>query len=183
MKGLSVIDNMSDWTGKIFSFLVLAATIVVVYGVTMRYVFNAPTTWTPELITYFCAATYMIGGAYAQLADSHVKVDALYLHWSARVRAIVDLCTAPFFFAGLAALGLGGAQWTIKAMVGGTTSGSLWDPIIWPMRMLIPLGVFLLVLQGLATYIRNFHTARTGESHLPEEDPEIALERELAEHG
>lgn len=157
---LSIIDSLSEWSGKIFSFLVVAATIVVVYEVMMRYVFNAPTVWGLELTIYLCAATYLMAGAYAHLYDAHVKVDVLYLRWTPRLRAIVDLATALFFFIGVGLLLWVGVVWTIKAIVGGSTSGSIWDPIIWPMRLLIPLGSFLLLLQGLAKFIRDFAIAR-----------------------
>lgn len=157
---LSVIDGMSEWSGKIFSFLLVAATIVVVYEVVMRYAFNAPTVWGLELTIFLCGATYVMGGAFAHLYDAHVKVDALYIRWSPRLRAIVDLVTAPFFFFGVGIMMWAGAEWTGKAIIGGVTSGSIWDPIIWPMRLLIPLGSFLLLLQGLAKFIRDFAIVR-----------------------
>lgn len=161
---LSIIDSLSEWSGKIFSFLVVAATAVVAYEVMMRYVFDAPTVWGLELTIFLCGATYMMAGAYTHLYDAHVKVDVLYMRWTPRVRAIVDLVTALFFFMGIGLLFWVGLVWTGKAIVGGTTSGSVWDPIIWPMRLLIPLGSFLLLLQGLAKFIRDFGIARTGRA-------------------
>ena len=157
---LSVIDHISEWTGKVFSFLLLAATAIVVYEVVRRYVFNAPSTFGLELTIYLCAMTYMVGGAYAMVYDSHVKVDVLYMRWSARTRALVDLILSPIFFIGIIAMIYAGSMWTAKAIAGGVTSGSTWDPDIWPMRMMIALGAFLLFLQGLAKSIRDFRVAR-----------------------
>lgn len=157
---LSVIDHISEWTGKVFSFLLLAATAVVVYEVVRRYVFNAPSTFGLELTIYLCAMTYMVGGAYALVYDSHVKVDVLYMRWSPRGRAIIDLIFSPIFFIGIIAMIYAGSMWTAKAIAGGVTSGSTWDPDIWPMRMMIALGAFLLFLQGLAKSIRDFRVAR-----------------------
>ncbi len=142
--------------------MVVAATLVVVHGVVMRYVFNAPTIWSLELTIYLCAATYLMGGAYAHLYNFHVKVDIFYERWTPRVRAIIDLATALFFFIGVGVMLWMGAEWTAKAIIKGATSGSIWEPIIWPVRMLIPLGSFLLILQGLAKFIRDFNVARTG---------------------
>ena len=159
---LTVIDRISEWSGKVFSFLVVVATLVVVYEVVMRYAFRAPTIWGLELTIYLCGATYVLGGAYAHLYNAHVKVDVLYMRWSPRVRANMDLVTAPFFFIGVALLVWMGSEWTIQAIETGRTSGSIWSPIIWPMRLLIPLGSFLLLLQGLAKLIRDFGIARTG---------------------
>lgn len=157
---LSVIDGMSEWSGKVFSFLVVVATLVVVYEVVMRYAFRAPTIWGLELTIFLCGATYVMAGAYAHLYDAHVKVDVLYLRWTPRIRAIVDLVTAPFFFVAIGVLLWVGAEWTVQAIVGKATSGSIWSPTIWPMRLLIALGSFLLLLQGLAKFIRDFGVAR-----------------------
>ena len=161
---LSIIDSLSEWSGKIFSFLVVVATLVVIYEVVMRYAFRAPTIGGLELTIYLSGATYVMGGAYAQLFDAHVKVDVLYLRWSPRTRAIMDLITAPIFFIGVGLLAWMGAEWTIKAVANAETSGSIWSPPIWPMKGLIPLGSILLLLQGLSKTIRNFRVARTGGS-------------------
>jgi TRAP-type mannitol/chloroaromatic compound transport system permease small subunit len=160
---LSVIDRISEWTGKLFSYLLLVATAVVVYEVVRRYVFNAPSTFGLELTIYLCAITYLIGGAYALLYDAHVKVDLFYLRWSPRVRAIMDLVMSPFFYIGVCAIVYVGAMWTARAIAGGVTSGSTWDPDIWPMRLVIALGAFLLLMQGIAKSIRDFKVARGGK--------------------
>ena len=156
---LAIIDGISEWTGKTFSFLLLAATAVVIYEVVRRYAFNAPSTFGLELTIYLCAITYMIGGAYALLYDSHVKVDVLYMRLTPRGRALLDLIMTPIFFIGICAMIYVGAMWTARAIAGGVTSGSTWNPDIWPMRLMIALGAFLLFLQGLAKSIRDFRVA------------------------
>ena len=157
---LYVIDRISEWTGKVFSGLLLIATVVVIYEVVRRYVFNAPSTFGLELTIYLCAMTYMVGGAYALVYDSHVKVDVLYIRWSVRTRALVDLILSPIFFAGIIMMVYVGVMWTVKAIAGGVTSGSTWDPDIWPMRAMIAFGAFLLFLQGIAKSIRDFRAFR-----------------------
>jgi TRAP-type mannitol/chloroaromatic compound transport system permease small subunit len=106
----------------------------------------------------------MVGGAYALVYDSHVKVDVLYMHWSPRTRAIMDLIMSPIFFIGIVAIVYVGGMWTIRAIAGGVTSGSTWDPDIWPMRFMIFLGAFLLFIQGLAKSIRDYKIARGGNN-------------------
>lgn len=157
---LSIIDSTSEWAGKLFSFLVVPGFVIIVYGVIMRYGFNNPLTWGLELTIYLCAATYLVGGAYVHLHNGHVRMDVLYMRWSPRLKAIMDLVMFPVFFLSVGVLGWAGAEWTIKALVEGATSGSIWNPIIWPVRLLIPLGCFLLLLQGLAKFIRDFGLAR-----------------------
>ena len=159
---VAIVDNITDWSGKLFAFAVLAATLGVVVEVTLRYVFNAPPIWGLELSIYLCGVTYLIGGAYAELAKAHVRVDIIYAHWSPRVRAIVDLVTKPLFFSGVATLFWVGLEWTFEAFVKGTTSGTPWSPPVWPIRSFIVSGSLLLLLQGTATLVRDWNTAWTG---------------------
>lgn len=158
---LSVIDSMSEWSGKIFSFLVLAAVLVVAYEVTMRYIFNAPTVWGLDLTIFLCGATYVMAGAYAHYLNAHVKIEALYGRWTPRTRAMVDLLvTAPLFFGFCGVLVWVGIGWTWEAIVGKITYYTEWHALVWPMRLLIPLAAFLLLLQGLAKFIRDLATIK-----------------------
>lgn len=174
---VAIIDSISDWSGKIFSFLVAASIIVVVVEVVLRYVFNAPTIYSLELTIFMCGITYVMAGAYVHLADAHVRIDLLYARWSPRTKAIVDLIASPLFFLAIGMMVWLGAEWTYAGIVKGATSGSIWNPPIWPIRIFIPIGATLLLLQGIAKFIRDAGIARTrGEAFRAEE--EIPAEKE-----
>ena len=161
----AAIDSINSRSGKVFSFALLAATIVIVYGVIMRYVFNAPSPWALEMSIFLCAFTYLVGGAYAELFDAHVRVDVLYIRWSPRTRAIANLASSLLFFIPVILLGWTGAVWTADAIETGVRYDAFWRVLVWPVRLFIPLGCFLLTLQGVSTLVHSFHVARTG---LPE---------------
>ncbi len=152
---LLVVDSISMWSGKVFAWLLLPATLVIVYGVIRRYAFNAPTVIEQDLTTYLCMSTYLLGGAYAQLRNAHVRVDVIYMQFSPRLKAIMELVGIPVFFIGLAVLMWSGIDWTILAIAKHQTAGTEWNPPIWPMRSLIILGSFFLLIQGVATVIRS----------------------------
>ncbi|MFC1951474.1 TRAP transporter small permease subunit [Chloroflexota bacterium] len=163
MKRLTAtIDSINGHLGKVFSFALLAATIVIVYGVIMRYVFNDPSPWALEMSIFLCAFTYLMGGAYAELFNAHVRVDVLYIRWSPRTRAIMTIASSLLFFVPLILLGWTGAEWTANAMETGVRYDAFWRVVVWPIRLFIPLGCFLLALQGVSTLVRSFHVARTG---------------------
>ena len=84
---LSVIDHISDWSGKIFSFLWIAVIIIIVIEVVLRYGFNAPTNYAHELTAFLCAVVYILGGAYTLYLRGHVSVDVFYNRLSWRWRA------------------------------------------------------------------------------------------------
>ena len=157
---LSIIDGISEWSGKTFAWLLLPATLVVCYGVIRRYVFNAPTILELDLTIYLCMSTYLLGGAYAQLRNAHVRVDVIYLHFSPRLKAIIELASVPVFALGLGTLLWAGLDWTIQAIANGETAGTIWNPPIWPMRSLIVIGCFFLLIQGSATFIRSLAIVR-----------------------
>jgi TRAP-type mannitol/chloroaromatic compound transport system permease small subunit len=160
---LSLIDNISQWTGKGISVLLILTVVVIGYEVVMRYGFGAPTLWGFETIVYLCGVLYLIGGAYTLYRRKHVSIDIFYNLWSPRGRAILDLITFPFFYLFLGVLLWAGwirfwGAWTIRE-----TTGSLWDPPLYPILATIPLGALLLLLQGLADFIRKLHHAFTGK--------------------
>ncbi len=158
---LRSIDRVSYWSGHIVSFAILGATVAIITEIVLRYGFGSPTTWGFEAPLYFAAASYLLGGAFAQIDDSHVRVDLLQSRWSPKAKAWVDLLvTAPVFFLGLGILTYSSFGWTVDAYSSGVTSGSRWDPPLWPVRALIPLGAGLLLLQGLASVIRDVQKLR-----------------------
>lgn len=160
---LSIIDSLSEWTAKLCGFLVVVVTIVVTLEVVMRYAFNAPTIWGLELTIYLSCAIYLMGGAYIHSLREHVRVDVIYKRFTLRTRAIVDLITFLLVVTVFGVLLWFGTKWTWLALIGGTTSGSIWSPIIWPMRLIIPLAAFIMLLQGLAMFIRDYNIAMRGK--------------------
>ena len=150
---LRAINFASEWSGRIVSFLWPLVVLVIAYETTLRYAFNAPTRWAHETTIFLCAIAFIIGGAYAHYYRKHVSVDMFYNRCSPRGRAILDLITFPFFCLFLGILLWGGADRAWGAVMLGETSGSPWDPPIYPILLMIPLGAFLLLLQGLAKFV------------------------------
>lgn len=161
MNLLGLIDKISEWAGKLFSFAFLAASFVVVYSVIMRYLFNRPTVWGLELTIYLCGATYLMSGGFAELKDSHIRIDSLYNKFSRKAQLLVNiLLTGPLVFFFCLLLIWYSAEWALEALMNNERSMTLWNPVIWPVRMLIPFGALILFLQSLAGFIRNLNELR-----------------------
>lgn len=153
---MRVIDRVSEYQGKVFSLLLVVATFQICFELTLRYVFNAPTDWGLELTEFFCAATYVMAGAYAYLYDSHIRVDIFYMKWSPRRRAMMDLfVTNPVFLIFCGVLVWESGKWFAESLTQHLTSGSIWDPPVWPMRLILFLGSLTLFLQGTVKVIRD----------------------------
>lgn len=146
LRGVGLI---SRWEGQVCSFLILLAALQICYELIMRYVFNAPTTWGLEMTLYLCGITYLMSGAYADHFDAHIRVDIFYSKWQPRTRALVDFIVTDilFLFFCVVLLWQSGI-WFWEAASQGLTSGTIWDPPIWPMRLFIVLGASFLLLSA-----------------------------------
>jgi len=161
-KVFHIIDMISEWSGKLVSLLILPLIAFIMYDVLMRYVFNRPTDWAHELSYLMFGTIWIIGGAYALVKGSHVKMEVIYNRLPLRRRAIIDLITAPLFFVFIGILLWKGWDLAWSSVLRLEHSNSFWSPPIYPVKMMIPLGAFLLLLQGVVRFIRDVITATTG---------------------
>jgi TRAP-type mannitol/chloroaromatic compound transport system permease small subunit len=97
-KILRVIDTVNETVGSVSGWLVIAMVIVILWEVVSRYVFNSPTTWAFDGMRLIGGAIIVIGWAYAQLHNEHIRVDIFYTRLSARKRAVVDIVGSVLFF-------------------------------------------------------------------------------------
>lgn len=163
MKGfLSKIDAISIWSGNIVSVINPVVVIFVVYEIVLRFVFNAPTIWANDAVVYLCAIAYLMGGAYSLYYRAHVSVDILYLRLSERMQAILNLITFFFVLIYLGALVWIGAGYALESIKIREATGTPWNPPVYPLKIAIPLGAFLMLLQSVANFIRDLNFAITG---------------------
>lgn len=159
MRLLRLIETLSQFVGKLSSFLILASMATVIYEVLMRYVLKLPTTWSSEMSQFLFGSLFALGGAYTLLHNGHVRMDIIYSRFSPKGKAIMDLATSVFFFIFLIVLLWKGSEFAVRAIHLAERSDSAWGPLLWPTKIMIPIGAFLMLLQGLAKYVGNISTA------------------------
>ncbi len=159
---LDTIDRISELTGKGVSFLVLFLTGVILFEIFARYVFKSPTIWAHEVAQMIYGAYVILLGAYALRKGVHVNVELVYGKFTPRTRAKVDLFTwlLFFFFCGLILVKGGEMAW--ESFQFGETDATSFAPPLWPIKMTIPLGALLILLQGLAKFIRDLQLVLMG---------------------
>jgi TRAP-type mannitol/chloroaromatic compound transport system permease small subunit len=159
---LRIIDKTNEWVAKTISWAVILIILSTVYEVVMRYVFARPTIWSFEFNYLAHGIYFMLLGGATLAAGGHVSVDILQNKLSPRARAIVDVCTAPvFFFFIIMMIWLGG-EFALNSYGFRETLSSAWAPPVWPVKMVIPIAGGLVLLQGLAKFVRDLHMALTG---------------------
>jgi TRAP-type mannitol/chloroaromatic compound transport system permease small subunit len=162
---LWTVDFLSDWAGKAVSWLVLALTGVLAVEVVARYIFSKPTDFAYDLTWMILGAYVILGAAYTFLAEGHVRVDIFTIRLPQRKRAILEIILyLLFFFPLLALLVFACTDFALISWRGDERSAvSLWKPPVYPFKIVMAIGVYLLVLQGVAKFIRQLRLAMKGK--------------------
>jgi len=156
---VKVIDGLSEWSGKFTSWIVLVLTGVMVLEVFMRYLFAKPTFFAYDLSWMLCGILAIMGGAYCHLHGGHVRVDFLIDRLPPHRRAIFEAVLYCIFFFPLFYV----LVWYVTDNVifswsiGERTSDSTWRPPLYPFKTMLALGLVLLLLQGIAEFVKHLY--------------------------
>lgn len=145
------IDALSDAFGLIAKWLVLLACLVSAGNATIRYLLNYSSNGWLEIQWYMFGGIVFLGAAQTLRFNEHVRVDLVYSAVSDRARLWIDIVgftifllpvmtyliylTTPFFLT------------SYRLQETSSNAGGL---ILWPIKLVLPLGFVLLWLQGLA---------------------------------
>jgi TRAP-type mannitol/chloroaromatic compound transport system permease small subunit len=162
-RAIRFIDAISVWSGRIVAWLILPLIVTMTWEVTIRYL-ATPTQWAYDTSYMLYGAMFMLGAAYTLYRGAHIRTDFLYQKWSVRTQALVDaFCYLFLFFPGIAIfLWLGGEFAWNSYLRDERTVGSSWMPIIWPLKMVLPVASALLLLQGGSEFLKCIYALRTG---------------------
>jgi TRAP-type mannitol/chloroaromatic compound transport system permease small subunit len=161
---LKSLDKISEWSGRIFIWLILPLTVVVAFEVISRRVFGAPHIWATEVTNYFYGSHFMLVAAYTLLYRAHVSIDIIYLRFSPRVRGILDVFTfCVFFFPFCIIMLYQGGVFAHSSWIAHETSQTAALPVVPHIKTVIPITFALLLIQGLANFIRSIMLIVRGE--------------------
>src|ERR1051326_8261341 len=164
-KFLHTIDGISTWVGKAASWLIMLLMTVVCVEVFKRYIMNMPTAWIFDADNMLYGTLFMLCGAYTLAQNAHVRGDFLYSSMRPRMQASLDIVLyVVFFFPGIAALIYAGYDyaadsWRIAEHSNVTADG----PPVYHFKTVIPVAGGLVMLQGVAEFMRCVVCLRTGE--------------------
>lgn len=181
---ISAIDAMNRFIGRIAMYLIFVLIAVLLWS-SVSKVFLTPTMWTLETAQFVMVAYFVLGGPYSIQMGSNVRMDLFYGDWSPKTKAWVDAFTVFFLIFYLGVLLYGGLVSTayslgyfgnepfdfLLSLVGtffteGTAaagdqlgflerSPTAWRPWLWPIKVVLCLGVLLMILQSLAEFFRD----------------------------
>jgi TRAP-type mannitol/chloroaromatic compound transport system permease small subunit len=156
------LDQFSELTGKLVSWLILALVLLVSYDVAMRYLFLSGSVALQEMEWHLFSLIFLIGAAYTFKHDDHVRLDLIYKSkfMDEKCRAWVNVFGSLFLLLPFCILIISTA-WpfvyqSYDILEGSPDPGGL--PYRWILKASIPLGFALLLLQGISDIIRNLNT-------------------------
>ncbi len=150
------VDKINGYIGEFVCYWSIIAVFAYYYEVVARYVFNSPTNWAHEGMFLMFGMQYMLAGAYTLREDGHVRVDVLYHYFPTRAKALVSMLTSIFFFIFTIALLWSGWIFMMDSISVWEVSFTEWAIQYWPVKIAIPLGGLLLILQGLSKLVTDF---------------------------
>jgi len=147
-------DWLSKWTGKVVAYLILAMLGIQLTAVVLRYAFANPVHWVVEVMTYMWSWYLMIGGAFVLLNNEHIRMDLLFERQSKRRQAVLDLSTSIVVFLFIGILFVIGADKAWESLLTMERSRTAFHPLLVYIKVSVPVGAFLLLIQQIAQCIR-----------------------------
>jgi len=176
------IDALNDRVGRTVYWLVLAMVLLSAGNAIVRKVFDWSSNSLLEGQWYLFSAVFLLCAGYALLRNEHVRIDIIAGRLSPKAQAWIDILGTVFFLMPMAIL-IMTLSWPyfMRGYTEHEISGSAGGLILWPARLLLPIGFALLVLQGLSELMKRIaFVAGKGPDPIVRHDPAEA-ERELAE--
>ncbi len=150
------IDAMNDAIGKFISWALLVAVIICSGNAVVRYTFNTSSNAWLEIQWYLFSAMFLLATAHTLRRDEHVRIDVIVGRFSKRTQVWLDLLGFLFFLLPVTLLILYYAwPYALLSYQSNESSSNSGGLIVWPAKMLIPVGFALLSLQGISEIIKR----------------------------
>lgn len=160
---IRTVEKISEYTGRACTVLVPGMVAVLFIEVMARYVFKNPTLWAYDSAIFLYGYCGLLAGAYVLKHKGHINVDLIQERLPRRVNAVLDVLTAFLFFFLMILIIIYGWKAAYMAISLGDRTHSAWAPPLGHFKLMIPVGAFLLFLQGIAKWIRDLYFAITGK--------------------
>ncbi len=150
------IDAINERIGVTISWALLVAVLICSGNAMVRYLFNTSSNAWLEIQWYLFGAIFLLASSYTLKRNEHVRIDVIVGHLSKRAQAWIDILGFLFFMLPVTALILYFAlPYALESVRNQEVSSNAGGLIVWPAKILIPLGFLLLTLQGISELIKR----------------------------
>lgn len=177
-----LIDRLNEKVGHVFFWLVLATVLISAANAVVRKTFNYSSNAFLEIQWYLFSAIFLFLAGYTLFRNEHVRIDVIAGRLSRRAQTWIDILGTLFFLLPMAIL-FAWLAWPVfvesfQRHEISTNAGGL---IIWPARLMVPIGFALLALQGFSELIKRIAFLRGLIPDPSEKHRDKSAEEELAE--
>ena len=157
LKLSKLIDGLTERVGKSIIWLVLIVTLIAAGNALMRYTINYSSNAFLEIQWYLFSAIFLFGAGYTLLRNEHVRIDLVTGRLSKRAQTWIDIFGIVFFLLPKAVTVMY-LSWSIFVLAWQSheQSSNAGGLPLWPVRLLVPIGFFLLVIQSVSELIKRF---------------------------
>lgn len=161
---ITAIDTINLWVGRLVCWLTMPLIFTMAYEVIARYYFTAPTVWAYDMSRFLYGSMFVLGSGYALSKGIHIRSDFIYRTWKVRNQARVDaFCYVVLFFPTMLILLSVSFDWAWTALIREERGmDTAWAPLLGPVRLSLPIGVLLLILQGVSELLKSIYAISTG---------------------
>lgn len=151
-----LIDAMNEKIGLAVSWALLLAVLICSGNAIIRYSFNMSSNAWLEIQWYLFSAMFLLAGAYTLKRNEHVRIDVIIGRFSRRTQIIIDILGFAIFLLPVSLLILYfSVPYAMESLRNQEVSSNAGGLILWPAKMLIPVGFVLLTLQGFSELIKR----------------------------
>ena len=156
---IRIVDRLNTIIGRIVMYSLFLMVGILLWS-SISKTFFVPSLWTLESAQFALTAYYILGGAYAMQHGGHVRMDLFYAEWSDRTKAVIDAFTVLFLIFFLVVMLLGGINSTAYSLEYGERSATAWRPLMWPIKLIMCIGISLMLLQAVAEGLKDIARVR-----------------------
>ena len=151
-----LIDALTERIGKAVLWLVLVVVLVSAANAIMRYTIHYSSNAFLEIQWYLFGVIFLFSSGYTLLRNEHVRIDLISSKFSKRGQVWIDIFGILFFLMPMAVV-IMLLSWPVfmHAFESQEMSNSAGGLIVWPARLMIPVGFFLLILQAISELIKR----------------------------
>jgi TRAP-type mannitol/chloroaromatic compound transport system permease small subunit len=151
-----LIDGISEAVGRAAIWLVLIVVLFSAGNAVSRFAFNLSSNAMLEIQWYLFSALFLFCAAYVLKRNEHIRIDVIAGRLSERGQNWIDVFGILAFLLPMALL-IAWLSWPVfmNAWNSGEMSSNPGGLIRWPVRLMLPLGFALLILQAFSELIKR----------------------------
>ena len=133
--------------------------LFVIFGVllwsSISKTFFLPSLWTLEIAQFAMVAYYILGGPFSLQIGANVRMDLFYGGWTDRKKAWFDAFSILMLIFYLGVLLYGAIDSTTYSLQYNERSPTAWRPLLWPIKIIMCVGIFLMLLQAISEFFKD----------------------------